>query len=67
MNQSTTIHIRNFFIKNLKKNKIIKAYVIKPLWGGNEVFEKGLSPDCYEKKKITEILDVYLLKECKEL
>ena len=58
---------KKFFIENLKKNKIIKAYVIKPMWGGNEVFEKGLSADCYEKKKITEILDVYLLKECNEL
>ena len=57
----------NLHDKNLKKNKIIKAYVIKPMWGGNEVFEKGLSADCYEKKKITEILDVYLLKECNEL
>ena len=58
---------KEFFIKNLKVNKIKKAYLVKPLWGGNEVFENGLNSDCFEKKKITEILDVYFLKECNEL
>ena len=58
---------KDFFIKNIKRNKIKKAYLVKPLWGGNEVFENGLNSDCYKKEKITEILDVYTLKECKEL
>ena len=58
---------KDFFIKNLKKNKIKKAYIVKPLWGGNEVFENGLSLECFKKEKVTEILDVYTLKACNEL
>ena len=41
--------------------------MVKPLWGGNEVFLKALNNNCVKKNKITEILDSYLLEQCVEL
>ena len=58
---------KKFFIKQLKENRIEVAYTIKPLWGGDEVFEKGLSKNCFKKIKKTEILDIYILQDCKDL
>jgi hypothetical protein len=57
----------NFFTDKIKKHNIKKVYVIKPLWAGNEIFEKSLNKDCYTKMKITEISDVYILNKCDEL
>ena len=58
---------KQLFINQLKKNKIKIAYLIKPLWQSNEVFEEGLSKNCMKKIRITEILDGYLLQPCEEL
>jgi hypothetical protein len=58
---------KQLFINQLKENKIEIAYVIKPLWQSNEVFEEGLSKNCMKKMRITEILDGYLLQPCEEL
>ena len=58
---------KEFSINKLKENKIEIVYIIKPLWGGNNVFENGLNKNCYTKKEITEVLDSYLLQSCKEL
>jgi len=58
---------KEFSINKLKENKIEIVYIIKPLWGGNNVFENGLNKNCYTKKEITEVLDGYLLQSCKEL
>ena len=58
---------KKIFIEQLKENRIEVAYTIKPLWGCNEVFEKGLSKSCYKKIKKTEILDIYILQNCNEL
>ena len=58
---------KRLFINQLKENKIEIAYVIKPLWQSNEVFEEGLSKNCMKKMRITEILDGYLLQPCEEL
>ena len=58
---------KNFFIDKLKENKIEIVYIVKPLWGGDEFFEKGLDKNCTKKTKITEILDSYLLQQCVEL
>ena len=58
---------KSFFINKLKENKIEIAYIVKPLWGGDDVFEKGLNKNCIKKMKITEILDSYLLQQCEEL
>ena len=58
---------KKFFIGKLKENKIEIVYVVKPLWGGDDIFQKGLKRDCIKKIKITEILDSYLLQQCEEL
>ena len=50
-----------------RENDIEIAYLIKPLWGGNNVFEKGLSANCYNKVEITKILDSYTIKDCDDL
>ena len=61
------IQYKKLFINKLKKNKIKIAYLVKPLWGGNEVFENSINKNCFEKTKLTEILDSYIFKECDEL
>jgi hypothetical protein len=58
---------KQLFVNQLKENKIEIAYLIKPLWQTNEVFEKGLNINCFKKIKITEILDSYILQECEDL
>ena len=58
---------KQLFINQLRENKIKIAYLIKPLWQSNEVFEAGLSKNCMKKIRITEILDSYLLLPCDEL
>jgi len=57
---------KNFLNDRLKKNDIEVIYIIKPLWGGDNVLEKSLNKTCH-KIQITEILDKYLLKECDDL
>ena len=54
---------RNFFINKLVENKIQIVYIIKPLWGDNNVLETIIDKDCVKKKSLTDILDSYLL-EC---
>ena len=51
----------------MKENKVEVVYVVKPLWGGNDIFKINLDKKCYEINKITEILDVYILKNCEDL
>ena len=58
---------KQLFIKQIKENKIKIAYVIKPLWQSDKVFEVALSKNCMKKMRITEILDGYLLQPCEEL
>jgi len=58
---------KNYFLRKIKQNKIEKVYVVKPLWGGDNIFEMNLNNSCYEINNITEILDVYILKNCKDL
>ena len=58
---------KRLFINQLNQNRIEVAYVIKPLWGNDDVFEKSLSQSCFKKIKVTEILDSYILQECEEL
>ena len=33
---------KKFLIDKLKKNEIEVVYIIKPLWAGNDIIEKGL-------------------------
>ena len=58
---------RKFFLEKIKENNIELIYTVKPLWGGNNVFEKTLGEDCFKKSSITEILDSYLILDCKNL
>ena len=58
---------KQLFVNQLKENKIEIAYLIKPLWQTNEVFETGLNINCFKKIKVTEILDSYILQQCDEL
>ena len=57
---------KKFFINKLKKNEIKIIYVVKPLWGGNEVLETIVDSDCFVKNRVTEILDTYLIKYCSD-
>ena len=58
---------KKLLINQINKNKIKIVYLIKPLWGGNDIFEKGLENSCYKKIKITEIMDSYIIQDCKDL
>lgn len=64
INSSFFTIYKNFFINRLKENEIEIAYVIKPLWGGDEIFERPFSKGCFKKDSLTEILDLYILLEC---
>jgi len=58
---------RNFFINKLKKDKIEIIYVIKPLMGDDDVLKAILENNCIKKTSLTNILDSYLLQQCKSL
>jgi len=58
---------RNFFITKLKENKIEIVYIIKPLWGGDNLLKSVLNENCVEKKIITDILESQLLLKCEDL
>ena len=58
---------KKLLIDQIKKNNIKIAYLIKPFWADNKIFEKGLNENCYKKVELTEILDAYLLQDCDEL
>ena len=58
---------KKFFLNKIKENQIKVIYTVKPLWGGNDVFEKTLGQDCFKKSDVTKILDSYLILDCKNL
>ena len=58
---------RSFFIEKFKENNVQVVYLIKPLWGGNDIFEKVLDTECYKKDKVSEMLDIYTLLPCEDL
>jgi len=58
---------KKFFFDRLKENKIKIVYLVKPLWGGNDIFEKNISKNCYIKNEITKILVSYSLNKCDDL
>ena len=58
---------RNFFVNKLIKNKIQVVYIIKPLWGDDNVLEIILDNNCLKKTSLTNILDSYFLENCKSL
>ena len=58
---------KNFFVKKFKENNIQVVYLIKPLWGGNDIFENVLNSDCYKKENVNKKLDIYTLLPCEDL
>ena len=58
---------KKLLIDKINKNKIEVVYLVKPFWATDKVFENGLKEDCYQKIKITEILDAYIIKKCHDL
>ena len=52
---------RNFFINKLTKNQIKVVYIIKPLWGDNNVLDTILDKNCVKKAALSNILDGYFL------
>ena len=57
---------RNFFVNQLIKNKIQVVYIIKPLWGDDNVLETIIDNNCIKKTSLTDILDIYFL-ECRKI
>ncbi len=60
-------YYRNFFIEKLKKSKIKKIFVVKPIVGDDRIVENIFTNNCFQKLKRTEILDIYNLDECNEI
>ena len=58
---------KKFFIEKFKENNVEVVYLVKPLWGGNKIFENVIDSSCYKKDNITDMLDIYTLIPCKEL
>ena len=57
---------KSLLINQIKENDIKIAYLIKPFWADDKVFEKGLNKNCYIKEELTPILDSYVLEDCDE-
>ena len=61
---------KKLFINVIKKNDIKSLYSIKPLYLDDpkgDVLSIVLDKNCFKKTKLTDILDRYLMLECKEL
>lgn len=56
---------KKFFVEKLKNDKIEVIYIIKPLIGDKNILDSILNNDCAIKSSLTEMLDVYELRECK--
>jgi hypothetical protein len=55
---------KNFFIEALRKEKIEKIFVVKPIVGDQNIVEKIFKNKCYSKKIEADILDVYNIDDC---
>ena len=58
---------KQFFIEKLIENKIKVIYLIKPLWGDDDILINILNPDCYSKKTISYNLVQQTLLDCNQL
>ena len=57
-----------FFFKNkLKENEIEIIYMIKPLHGESNPLQNILSDDCLINEKPSDIVEIYIIKNCSEL
>jgi len=55
---------KSFFIQKFRENNVQVVYLIKPLAGGNKIFESVLNSNCYKKDTLTKKLDIYTLLPC---
>ena len=67
LNQKYFEVYKKFFLSKLKQNNIQIFYIVKPLWGDNNVLEDVLDESCYRRKVLTEILESYTLLNCIDL
>ena len=58
---------KKLLVNKIKENKVEVFYLIKPFWNDDKIFEKGLNKNCYTKKRLNDILDIYLLQNCDDL
>ena len=58
---------KKFFIEKLQKNNIDIIYVVKPLWGAENIIKDTLNKNCFIKNSETKILDSFLLIPCNEI
>ena len=58
---------KDFYVKKIKENNVKTIYLVKPLWGGDDIFENTFNKKCYEKINETNILDKYILMNCSDL
>ena len=57
---------KKFVLKILNENKIKVVYLIKPMWGGDNIFEEVIDSDCLKKEIKNNKLDKYTLLPCKD-
>tara|TARA_Y100000590_G_C15743785_1_gene1021239 strand:- start:3094 stop:4683 length:1590 start_codon:yes stop_codon:yes gene_type:complete len=58
---------KKFFLKKLIENKVEVVYVVKPLWGDDDVLRNILNQDCYSKEIINDNLIEQSLLNCEQL
>ncbi len=58
---------RNFFIKKIKKNNIKSIYIIKPMYGDDNILRDIIPSKCSRKEILTDILEQEILLNCENL
>jgi len=58
---------KKFFISKIKDREIEIVYIIKPLWGGDDIFTRVLDKDCLQGEIKSKKLDSFILNKCNEL
>ena len=58
---------RNFFIKKIKKNNIKSIYIIKPMYGDDNILRDIIPSKCSRKEILTDILEQEILLDCENL
>ena len=58
---------KSLLINQIKNNQIKVAYLIKPFWDSDTVYENAIDNNCYVKTEITEIVTSYQFINCDEL
>ena len=58
---------KKFFINKIKDRDAKVVYIVKPLWGGDDIFTRVLSKDCLKSEIKSEKLDSFILNMCTDL